>query len=246
MYAALVTSTVARGNVGRLDTAAALRHRGVLRVLTDFTGVKLPFDPRQVAYFGQPVAVVVGATLEAATHGASLVEVRYANQPQMTDIDAPQAVPQQGKSQHDYSRGNADESIRSAAVVTDLSYSIARNNHNPMELPATIASWDGDRLTVWDKVQGISSAQQAYAQANGVPAGPRPGDLTVRRRRFRQRGAYVAASTPRRVRRSADATSGQVGADPQADVQRDRLPAHQQAAHGHRCRPVRNHQRDDS
>ena len=169
VYAALVTSTVARGNVGRLDTAAALRHRGVLRVLTDFTGVKLPFDPRQVAYFGQPVAVVVGATLEAATHGASLVEVLYANQPQVTDIDSPQAVPQQGKSQHDYARGNADESIRRAAVVTDLTFSIARNNHNPMELPATMASWDGDRLTVWDKVQGVSSAQQAYAQANGVP-----------------------------------------------------------------------------
>ncbi len=169
VYAALVTSTVARGSVGRLDTAAALRHHDVLRVLTDFTGVKMPFDPRQVAYFGQPVAVVVGATVEAAIHGASLVEVRYADQPQITDIDAPQAVPQPGKSQHDYARGNADESIRSAAVVTDLTYSIARNNHNPMELPATIASWDGDRLTVWDKVQGISSAQQAYAQANGVP-----------------------------------------------------------------------------
>jgi xanthine dehydrogenase YagR molybdenum-binding subunit len=140
VYAALVTSTVARGNVGRLDPAAALRHRGVLRVLTDFTGVKLPFDPRQVAYFGQPVAVVVGATLEAATHGASLVEVLYANQPQVTDIDSPQAVPQQGKSQHDYARGNADESIRRAAVVTDLTFSIARNNHNPMELPATMAS----------------------------------------------------------------------------------------------------------
>ena len=169
IYAALVTSTVARGSVGRLDTAAALSHHDVLRVLTDFTGVKMPFDPRQVAYFGQPVAVVVGATVEATIHGASLVEVRYADQPQITDIDAPQAVPQPGKSQHDYARGNADESIRSAAVETDLTYSIARNNHNPMELPATIASWDGDRLTVWDKVQGISSAQQAYAQANGVP-----------------------------------------------------------------------------
>jgi xanthine dehydrogenase YagR molybdenum-binding subunit len=169
VYAALVTSTVARGSVDRLDTAAALRHRDVLRVLTDFTGVKLPFDPRQVAYFGQPVAVVVGATLEAATHGASLVDVRYANQPQMTDIDAPQTVPQLGKAQHDYSRGNADESIGSAAVVSDLSYSIARNNHNPMELPATIASWDSDLLTVWDKVQGISSAQQAHAKASGVP-----------------------------------------------------------------------------
>jgi xanthine dehydrogenase YagR molybdenum-binding subunit len=54
-------------------------------------------------------------------------------------------------------------------MVTDLNYSIARNNHNAMELPATIARWDGDRLTVWDKVQSISSAQQAHAQANGVP-----------------------------------------------------------------------------
>jgi xanthine dehydrogenase YagR molybdenum-binding subunit len=167
-YAVLVSSTVARGHVDRLDTSAALRHPDVLRVLTDFGGVKLPFDPREVAYFGQPVAVVVAATLEAATHGASLVEVGYSSQPQLTDIDAPQAVPQQGKQQHDYSRGNADESLRTAAVVTDLSYSIARNNHNAMELPATIASWDGDRLTVWDKVQSISSAQQAHAQANGV------------------------------------------------------------------------------
>ncbi|MDT5010852.1 MAG: xanthine dehydrogenase YagR molybdenum-binding subunit [Mycobacterium sp.] len=167
-YAVLVTSTVARGRIDRLDSAAAQRHPDVLRVLTDFTGVKLPYDPRQVAYFGQPVAVVVAATLEAATHGASLVEVRYSSQPQLTDIDAPQAVPQQGK-QKDYSRGNADDALRTAAVVTDLSYSIARNNHNAMELPATIASWDGDRLTVWDKVQSISSAQQAHAAANGVP-----------------------------------------------------------------------------
>jgi xanthine dehydrogenase YagR molybdenum-binding subunit len=96
-YAVLVTSTVARGRIDRLDSAAAQRHPDVLRVLTDFTGVKLPYDPRQVAYFGQPVAVVVAATLEAATHGASLVEVRYSSQPQLTDIDAPQAVPQQGK-----------------------------------------------------------------------------------------------------------------------------------------------------
>jgi xanthine dehydrogenase YagR molybdenum-binding subunit len=46
-------------------------------------------------------------------------------------------------------------------VVTDLQFSIARNNHNPMELPATIAKWDGEKLTVWDKVQSISSAQNS-------------------------------------------------------------------------------------
>jgi xanthine dehydrogenase YagR molybdenum-binding subunit len=50
-------------------------------------------------------------------------------------------------------------------VVADLNHTIARNNHNPMELASTVASWDGDRLTVWDKVQGIVSAQEAYAEA---------------------------------------------------------------------------------
>src|SRR5439155_14110076 len=55
------------------------------------------------------------------------------------------------------------------AVVTDMRYSIMRNNHNAMEIPATVASWDGDRLTVWDKVQSISSAQKTYADAFSLP-----------------------------------------------------------------------------
>ena len=170
VYAALVGATIARGAVERIDPAAALRHPDVLRVITDFGGVKLSYDPRQVASFGQPVAVVVATTLEAAVHGASLVEVRYGTGPQLTNMDAAQAVHQQGRRTTDYARGNADNAIRSAAVVTDLRYSIERNNHNPMELPATIANWDGDRLTVWDKVQGINNSRQAYATAFGVPA----------------------------------------------------------------------------
>jgi len=169
VYAALVCSTVARGSVQSIDPAAAVRDRDVLRVLTEFGGVKLPYDIRQVSCFGQPVAVVVGATLEAAMHGASLVDVRYQSGPQLTNIDAAQAEQKPGSRTRDYARGTADDALRSAAVVTDLRYSIERNNHNPMELPATVASWDGDRLTVWDKVQSISSAQKAHADALGVP-----------------------------------------------------------------------------
>ena len=169
VYATLVCSTVARGRVNHMDTSAALRHHDVLRVLTDFAGVKLPFDTRQVSYFGQPLAVVIATTLEAAAHGASLVDVRYSSRPMLTDIDAPQAVTQPGHFIRDYTRGDADQAIRRASVVTDLQFSIARNNHNPMELPATIAKWDGEKLTVWDKVQSISSARQSYAEAMGVP-----------------------------------------------------------------------------
>ena len=54
-------------------------------------------------------------------------------------------------------------------MVSDLRYSIARYNHNPIELPSTVASWDGDRLTVWDKAQGINAAQAAYGKAFGIP-----------------------------------------------------------------------------
>ncbi len=170
-YAALVCSTIARGTVERIDSAAAQRIPDVLRVITDFGGVTLPFDPRRVASFGQPVAVVVASTLEAATHGAALVDVRYGNEPPLTDMDSPQAVHEPGKTGRvsEHTRGEADTALRAAAVVSDLHYSIARNNHNPMEIAATVASWDGDRLTVWDKVQGITWALEAYSEAFGIP-----------------------------------------------------------------------------
>jgi xanthine dehydrogenase YagR molybdenum-binding subunit len=169
VYGTLVCSTVARGSVESIDGATALAHPDVLRVLTDFSAIKLPFDPRKVAFYGQPVAVVVASTLEAAMHGSSLVEVRYTSQPSSTDIDSPQAVMEVAPDTPDYARGDADAALRSAAVVTDLRYTIARNHHNPMELPSMVASWDGDQLTVWDKVQGITSAQTNLAGALGVP-----------------------------------------------------------------------------
>jgi xanthine dehydrogenase YagR molybdenum-binding subunit len=170
-YAALVCSTIARGTVDRIDSAAAQRIPDVLRVITDFGGVTLPFDPRRVASFGQPVAVVVASTSEAASHGAALVEVSYTHEPPLTDMDSPQAVHEPGKTGrvHEHARGGADEAMRGAAVVSDLRYTIARNNHNPMELAATVANWDGDRLTVWDKVQGITWALEAYSEAFGLP-----------------------------------------------------------------------------
>jgi xanthine dehydrogenase YagR molybdenum-binding subunit len=169
VHAVLVCSIVASGAVQRIDTTAAGRSPGVLRVLTDFGGVALPYDIRRIAFFGQPVAVVVGDTIESAMHGAALVEVQYSAGAALTDIDAPQAIPEPGHNQVDYARGTPEAALSAAAVVTDMQYGIARNNHNPMELPSTVARWDGDRLTVWDKVQSIVGAQAAHAKAHGVP-----------------------------------------------------------------------------
>lgn len=167
-FGVLICSTVARGVVTGIDVADAEAHPQVIRVITDFSGVTVPFDPRQVAFFGQPIAVVVAETLEAANHAANVVVPAYQQEPQVADIDAPDAVLEPSETNTDYVRGNPEATLAAAAVVSDHRFIIERNYHNPMELPATIASWDGDRLTVWDKVQGINSAQEAYAEAFGL------------------------------------------------------------------------------
>lgn len=167
LHAALVCSTVSRGTIDGIDVKAATDHAEVVRVITDFGGVTLPFDVGRVSFFGQPVAIVVANTAEAAAHGATVVTVRYTGEPQHTDFDDAAREPSQKSP--DYRRGDADAALRTSAEVVDRTYSIARNYHNPMEIPATIAAWDGDRLTVWDKVQAVSRSRDAYAKAFGIP-----------------------------------------------------------------------------
>ena len=53
-----------------------------------------------------------------------------------------------------------------------MTYRLARNHHNPMEPHATIARWDGDRLTVWDKTQWVMGTGGQLAAVFGIPAGP--------------------------------------------------------------------------
>ncbi len=67
-------------------------------------------------------------------HGASLVRVDYRGAPQLTNIDAPQTERRESRQAPDHIRGDADAALRAAPVVTDLQFSIERNNHNPMEL----------------------------------------------------------------------------------------------------------------
>ena len=77
LNAVLVCSTVSRATIDAIDTETAAEHHDVVRVITDFRGVTLPYDISRVSFFGQPLAIVIANTLQAATHGAALVAVRY-------------------------------------------------------------------------------------------------------------------------------------------------------------------------
>ncbi|WP_367324567.1 xanthine dehydrogenase family protein molybdopterin-binding subunit [Streptomyces sp. HUAS ZL42] len=182
VHAVIVDASIGRGRVTSIDTGDAEKHAGVLRVIHHGNAPTLPyrdnagsnnppgrrlrvFQDDRVLFHGQPVAVVVASTLEAARHGASLVKVRYDAGRPSTDLH--EAEPGEPT---DYARGDAEAGLRSSAVRLDLTYELARNHHNPMEPHATIARWDGDKLTVWDKTQWVMGTHDELAAVFDLPA----------------------------------------------------------------------------
>ena len=182
VHAVIVDASIGRGRITSIDTGAAEAHPGVLRVISHRNAPNLPyrdnpgsnnppgrrlrvFQDDRVVFHGQPVAVVIASPLEAAQHGASLVEVRYEAETPSTDLhEAEPGAPT------DYARGDAEAGLSNAAVRLDLAYELARNHHNPMEPHATIARWDGDKLTVWDKTQWVMGTHDELAAVFDLPA----------------------------------------------------------------------------
>nr|WP_238413018.1 LLM class flavin-dependent oxidoreductase [Saccharothrix deserti] len=180
-YGVIVASTVGAGRITGIDTGPALAQPGVLTVITHGNAPRLPYRPYrnflvpqgerlhvlqddQVHFFGQPVAVVVAETLEAAQHAASLVDVAYDSRPPTLDLTgAPTNEP------FTYARGDAEGALGSAEVRLEMTYRAARNHHNALEPHATIARWDGDRLTVWDKTQYLVGTQGELAAVFDIP-----------------------------------------------------------------------------
>ena len=75
-----------------------------------------------------------------------------------------------GRGSADSARGDADAALAAAPVTIDATYDIARENHNPMEPHATVAAWDGDRLTLWSKSQFVVNEQAEIAAVFGIAA----------------------------------------------------------------------------
>lgn len=191
VYAVIVGSTISKGTITAMDTGPASRAPGVIKVFTHRTLTKLPYPPHHtvcdppgerlhvmadasVKFFGEPVALVVAATLEQAEHAVSLVEVDYKAEPAITEVGDPRAVPV-ASAYPDYSRGDADADFAKAEIKIDRTYSIAREHHNAMELPSTIARWDGPKLTLWDKTQWVQGTAEYVAFCFGID----PADVRV-------------------------------------------------------------------
>lgn len=183
VHAVLVECPVARGTLTALDTRAAERAPGVLAVLTrkNVPPLPVPTTPPSgdstplldwtLNYSGQVVAVVVASTLEQAEHAAALVKADVdAERP---ELDLEQRldtgfVPNSSFRPGEQTRGNVEQGLSGAAVKIDAVYRTPTEHHNPMEPHATVAAWDGDRLTVYDATQGVTNTAQNLCELFGL------------------------------------------------------------------------------
>ena len=179
-YGSVVESTIPKGRIARIDTSEALRVEGVLDVLTHDNRPRMagtdeawkddvapeggsPFRPLyddRIMFSGQPIALVLAEEWEIARYAASLVHIEYEKQAFVTDVykqrDQAFVVKKPDKP-----HGDAGRAFAAADVRHEAEYFIPTEHHNPMELFASTAMWDGGgKLTVYDKTQGVQNVQR--------------------------------------------------------------------------------------
>jgi xanthine dehydrogenase YagR molybdenum-binding subunit len=204
LYGSIVTSTIAKGRITRIDRSAALRVKGVVDVLThenrphmadndqaykdEVAPLGSPFRPlydNRIWFNGQPIALVVAETSEVARFAASLVRVDYEREAHATDVyrqrDAATPVkdptsPVEALFTPPKPRGAPERALAAAAVRHEAEYFVPIEHHNPMELYASTVIFEGDgKLTVYDKTQGVQNVHQYVCNVFGM----KPEDVRV-------------------------------------------------------------------
>jgi xanthine dehydrogenase YagR molybdenum-binding subunit len=178
-YGYPVGSAIAKGHVTSIDTEAAIRAPGVLGVVTTLDVGDLPkgekntaklFGGSEIQHYHQAVAVVVAETFEEARAAAALVEVRYAAEPGAFDLrDAmPDAQTPDPSTEPESAFGDFEAAFSTAPVTLDAEYATPDQSHSMIEPHASIATWNGDAVTVWTSSQMIDWWRSDLAITLGI------------------------------------------------------------------------------
>ena len=191
VYAALAYSTVAKGRIETLDTAAAEAAAGVVAVMTYLNAPRMnppavfgtsptaagPADlpimqDAEIHWNGQPIAVVLAETQEQADHAKSLIRATYALEDATTTFAAAKA---EGLKQGIFNgeallkeKADAEGALATSAHRVDQLYRTPRHNHNPIELHAATIGWQGGTLTIHDASQMVTATAVTVADVFDV------------------------------------------------------------------------------
>jgi xanthine dehydrogenase YagR molybdenum-binding subunit len=192
LHLAILRCPHAHALVKGVDTRAARTTRGVRAVLTPAdpeASVVLPYpswipggppmrllDPH-CRYAGEEVAAVAAETPDEAREALRAIVVEYEELPFV--LDAQEALKPESPAVHEggnvvgppevIERGDVAAGLREADAVVEGTYETSCEIHATLEPLASVARWDGDRLTVWESSQGVFDHRAYLATALSLP-----------------------------------------------------------------------------
>ncbi|MEP7144561.1 MAG: xanthine dehydrogenase family protein molybdopterin-binding subunit [Ferruginibacter sp.] len=174
-YAVIFKSTIAAGEIMNIDTSEAEKAAGVLTVITHKNAPKLNvkggirggalLQGPNIEFYGQHIGLVVADSFEQARYAALLVKVDYKKTDARTDFDKleKEAVVPKDKDKADMIRGDVETAFANGEYTIEAVYETPIEHHHPMEPHATIAVWEGEKLTLYNGAQIVNGAQRAAA-----------------------------------------------------------------------------------
>jgi xanthine dehydrogenase YagR molybdenum-binding subunit len=172
LYGVLVGAPVPAGRLRAIDADAARDIPGVAHVLSHAemptlgappvppaSSVRVPMQDDEIRYEGEPIAIVLAETLEAAEHAASLIRAEIEPAPFTAHPRGDRAgaeVPRESgylSAPADAEHGDVEHAIANAPVRHEATYLQPSRHHNPMEPSATFAQWQDGTLTMVDATQ---------------------------------------------------------------------------------------------
>ncbi|ELY6344571.1 xanthine dehydrogenase family protein molybdopterin-binding subunit [Cronobacter muytjensii] len=178
-YGHVVGSAIAKGRITAMDTRAAEQASGVLAVITaqnagplgkgDMNAATLLGGP-EIEHYHQAIAVVVAETFEQARAAAGLITVKYEEAPGAYDLAKEKpAVTTPPEDTPDKTVGDFDSAFNRADVQFDATYTTPDQSHMAMEPHASMAAWEGDKLTLWTSSQMINWWRGDLAKTLNIP-----------------------------------------------------------------------------
>jgi xanthine dehydrogenase YagR molybdenum-binding subunit len=180
-YGYIVGSAVAKGRIVSMDLSAAKAAPGVIAIVTaqnagklgkgKFNTARLLGGP-QIEHYHQAIAVVVAETFEQARAAAHLVRVEYSRAKGSFDLAAGKSAAKAAEGASgpaESSVGDFAGAFAAAPVQLDATYKTAYESHMMMEPHATLAVWEGDRLTVWNSNQMVAWSTEDLATTLRMP-----------------------------------------------------------------------------
>ncbi len=194
-YAVVVSGAIAHGEIVSIDTKAAMKVAGAIEVFThknrphvawsnkSYLDEDAPTDGKplrplydaEIHFSGQPIALAVAETFEAARYMARLIKVDYKALTHQTKMSM--AVQEANKVEKSNRggiepppkpRGNSAQAYADSAVKIDKDYYSPTETHTPMELFATTVVYNpDDTLTIYDKTQSVTNSQTYVANIFG-------------------------------------------------------------------------------